>query len=157
MFAATADQLIAERVRQDFWWLRAARWLVHPDRQHDRGLRLWLWLLWPIGFPVSLVYAQALPYLLNRALPPVLQQLPWVTDRELLGSLENLFKLCHELLRVVGKYSLARGKVAYWLEELDEQIDTLEFVRAHGGELDAAVAEIRAHHARGDSRSPRRA
>jgi hypothetical protein len=145
MFVATADQL-AETVRQDFWWLRAARWILHSDRQNDHRFRFWVWLLLPIGFVFSMFYAQLLPFLFDRALPPILRQLPWTTNREILARVEDLLRVCHELLRVVGKYSLARKKTALWLDELDEQIDSLEFVRLNGTDVDAEIAQIRGRH-----------
>ena len=147
MFAATADQF-AEQVRQELWWLRAVRWLVHPDRQREHRWKLVRWLLWPFAVPLMLVYAQALPFLTERTVRPILSQLPWITDRELLARIEDLFRLLYALLRKLGPLSLARTKLAYWLEELDEQLDTLEFVRMHGPDVDTTIAQIRAHHAK---------
>ena len=72
--------------------------------------------------------------------------IPWVTERKLLARIENLFRLFYELLRELGPRSLAKTKVAYWLEELDEQLDSLEFVREYGADLDATIAEVRSHH-----------
>lgn len=147
MFAATADQFAAQ-MRHELWWLQAARWVVHPDRKRELRWKLMRWALLPIAAPLSLIYAQALPFLTERTVRPILVQLPWVTDRELLARIEDLFRLLYELLRELGPWSLARAKVAYWLEELDEQLDSLEFVREHSTEVDSTIAQLRAHHAR---------
>jgi hypothetical protein len=65
-----------------------------------------------------------------------------------LARIEDFFRLLYESLSMFGRFSLARSKVAYWLDELDEQIDMLEFTRRHGSALDATIAELGVHHAR---------
>ena len=145
MYAATADQFAA-RIRHELWWLNTMRWMMHPDREQELRWRLLRWVLAPITFLLSLIYAQALPFFIERTVRTILPQLPWVTERKLLARIENLFRLFYELLRELGPRSLAKTKVACWLEELDEQLDSLEFVREYGADLNATIAEVRSHH-----------
>lgn len=150
MYAATPDEF-ADQVHRRIRLLRIAEWLVHPDRERERRWRYLRWPIFLIAFLPALIYAQALPHLIERAVTPIIPRLPWTTDRELLARVEDYFQLLHAVLAELGKWSLARGKVEYWLEELDEQIDMLEVVRERGSEIDETIAAVRAHHARQES------
>lgn len=147
MVAITQDQF-EDKVRRDFVWLRAGRWLLHPDREQESRWKVLRWILGPPMFVVSLAYAQVLPFLVERTAGPILRLLPAVEDPKLLARIEDLFRVLYLLLDEFGGWSLARSRVSYWLEELDEYIDALELVRSHGCELDETIGSIHEHHER---------
>lgn len=112
-------QLAASRVR---WWLGTA--------------------LQVVAFPVFLLLAQFAPFMIRRHVALVVPHLPNVTNRADLAWVKDALTLYHEAMVAYAPFCLFRREAASVLEELDEQLDSLEFVAAHDAFLQETVAQI---------------
>lgn len=109
----------------------------------DSHVRWWFGLLLRVlGFPLFLVAAQAAPFVFRRHLALVLPQLPNVTDRTDLAWVRDALTLYHESLKAYAPFCLFRRTARELLEEIDEHLDSLEFVAANDDFLRETVAKI---------------
>ena len=106
-------------------------------------VRSWLWLLAAIFlYPLCLFFAQLAPFIFRKHLDAIKPYLPAVTDRATLAWLKDAFTLYHVALKGYRNISLFRGRLDALLEDLDEEIDSLEFVLQQDKFLQETVAEI---------------
>lgn len=112
-------QLAASRVR---WWLGT--------------------MLRVVAFPVFLLLAQFAPFIIRQHVALVVPHLPNVTDRKDLAWVKDALALYHDALKAYAPFCLFRQVSASVLEEIDEQLDSLEFVAAHDNFLQETVAQI---------------
>ena len=106
-------------------------------------VRSWLWLLVAIFiYPVFLVVAQVAPFAIRKHLDAIKPYLPAVTDRASLAWLKDAFTLYHLALKGYRHVCLFRGRLDTLLNDLDEEIDSLEVVLGQEKFLQETVAEI---------------
>ena len=106
-------------------------------------VRTWLWLLVAIFvYPVFLIIGQLAPFVMRKHLDAIKPYLPSVTDRATLAWLKDAFTLYYMALKGYRHVSLFRGRLDALLEDLDEEIDSLEFVLVQEKLLQETVAEI---------------
>ena len=106
-------------------------------------VRSWLWLLAAIFlYPLFLVFGQLAPFVFRKHLDAIKPYLPAVTDRSSLSWLKDAFTLYHMALKGYRHVCLFRGHLDALLDDLDEEIDSLEFVLGQEKFLQETVAEI---------------
>ncbi len=105
-----------------------------------RGL-VWI-ILRVILFVPFLVFAQVTPFMFRRHLALILPHLPDVTDPKDLAWLKDAFTLYYVTLEEYRPYCLFRRTTRELLDELDEQIDSLEFVTTHAEFLRETIDHI---------------
>jgi hypothetical protein len=107
-------------------------------------VRWWLvLLLWVILFPIAILpLAQVVPFLFRRHVALAIPHLPNIDNPADLAWVKDVLTLYHESLKVYARFSLFRRQAQDVLDELDEELDSLEFVTTHKDFLDKAVAQI---------------
>lgn len=106
-------------------------------------VRSWLWFLVAVFvYPVFVVIAQVAPFIIRNHLDAIKPYLPAVTDRPSLAWLKDAFTLYHMALKGYRYVCLFRGRLDALLDDLDEEIDSLEFVLGQEKFLQETVAEI---------------
>ena len=114
--------------------------MVQVARSKAQG---WLWsLVAKIVYPLFVLVAQFAPFVIRKHLDAITPYLPAVTDRATLEWLKDAFTLYHMALKDYRSVCLFRGRLDALLDDLDEEIDSLEFVLGHDKFLQETVAEI---------------
>jgi hypothetical protein len=114
--------------------------IAQAARSH---MRWWLWLLVAVlVYPAFFVFAQVVPFVFGNHVNLIKPYLPSVTDRTSLIWLKDAFTLYHAALTDYRRVCLFRGRVDAILDELDEEIDSLELVLERGKFLQDTAAEI---------------
>lgn len=109
----------------------------------NSGLRGLVWILLRVVLFVPFVaFAQVTPFVFRRHLALILPHLPEVTDPQDLAWLKDAFTLYHETLKGYQPYCLFRHTTRETLDELDEQIDSLEFVITNAAFLRETLDQI---------------
>lgn len=106
-------------------------------------VRSWLWLLAAIFlYPLFIFFGQLAPFIFRKHLDAIAPHLPAVTDRATLAWLKDAFTLYHMALKDYRSVCLFRGRLDALLDDLDEEIDSLELVLGQEKFLQQTVAEI---------------
>jgi hypothetical protein len=98
-------------------------------------------LLIPL-FPVVVLFAQVVPFIFRRHLNVILPALPFIQSREDLTNLKTAFTLYFWALKGYRPFCLLRRQVDILLEDLDDEIDSIDLVIERGEELRGMVSEI---------------
>lgn len=93
-------------------------------------------------FVPFVLLAQFVPFIFRRHLALLIPSLPDVHSPADLAWVKDALVLYHESLRAYSRFSAFRREANDMLEEIDEQIDSLEFIAGHRDFLDKATAQI---------------
>ncbi len=105
--------------------------------------RWWLaWVLLVILFPFFLLFAQFVPFVFRTHLATLFPLLPRVTDRNDLAWVKDVLILYCETIKVYKPFCFFRRQADDLIDEIDEHLDSLEFVAANDQYLQGAVAQI---------------
>jgi len=95
-----------------------------------------------VVFPVFLVLAQFVPFIFERHLALLIPRLPDVRGADDLALVKDALMLYHESLKAYAAFCLFRRKASDMLDDIDEQLDSLEFIASNRQFLDGALAHI---------------
>jgi len=103
------------------------------------------WLLFVLRvllFVRIVVLAQFVPFVFRRHLALLIPSLPNVHSPADLAWVRDALVLYHESLKAYARFCLFRSQINEMLDEVDEHLDSLEFVASHKDFLDKATAQI---------------
>ncbi|OGI39020.1 MAG: hypothetical protein A2140_07930 [Candidatus Muproteobacteria bacterium RBG_16_62_13] len=105
--------------------------------------RWWLaWVLLVVMLPFILVLAQTVPFVFRPHLAILFPLLPRVTSRVELAWAKDILTLYCETLKIYKPFCLFRRQTNELIDEIEEHLDSLEFVAANEQFLQGAVAKI---------------
>lgn len=104
----------------------------------------WLrWVLLVFLAPFLWLIAQLVPILFKQHLQIVFPILPYLKERESLILLKDVFLLYHEVLKGYRELAIVgRKRFDFLIEDLDEQIDSIEFVLENQPFLENALSHL---------------
>lgn len=106
-------------------------------------VRWWLVrLLRVVVYPIFLVLAQFVPFIFRQHLALLIPRLPDISAPADLAFAKDALLLYHESMKAYGRFCVFRRLARDVLDEIDEQLDSLEFVTSNKEFLDKAVADI---------------
>lgn len=106
-------------------------------------IRWWVGLiLRAVVFPFFVVLAQFVPFIYSRHIALLVPLLPDVQSPRDLAFAKDALTLYHVSLKEYSRFCLFQRRAEATLDEIEEQLDSLEFVTANKEFLDRAVAQI---------------
>lgn len=88
------------------------------------------------------VCAQVVPFVYRRHLALLVPQLPHIQSEVDFAFVKDALTLYYFSLREYARYCLFKRQALDLLDEIEEQLDSIEFVSANKQFLDSAVAQI---------------
>lgn len=104
--------------------------------------RWWARVLVTILGGVLLVYAQILPVFTRRALPALAERMSAIESEDELREFRGKLHLARYVLNTLKRYSLFRSVADEVVSELEEHIDSIDFVLGNRSRLDAAMSNL---------------
>lgn len=133
---AAALHPFVQAVQRDWPLFNVAQ--LAASKMHS-GLVLVLRIL---AFFPFLLLAQVVPFIFRRHLALLIPGLPNVQSPGDLAWVKDALVLYHESLKAYSRFSVFRAQANEMLEEIDEHLDSLEFITSHKDFLDRATAQI---------------
>jgi hypothetical protein len=101
-----------------------------------------LFLLRVLLFLPIVILAQFVPFIFRRHLALLIPRLPDVHNPADLAWVKDALVLYYESIKAYSPFCVFRGQMREMLDEVDEQLDSLEFAASHKEFLDKATAQI---------------
>ena len=102
-------------------------------------------VLSPIIIPFLFIFAQVAPILFKNHLNKIIPYLPYIDDFNVLSVIKDIFAIYFYALKDYRPFCIfTRNKLDDLVDELDEHIDSLEYVIKNHEFLSAAVDKIEA-------------
>jgi len=120
------------------------QWVAKTKRNLKSILILVAFIVFsPIIIPILFIFAQVAPILFENHLDKIIPYLPYIDNFNVLSMIKDIFAIYLYTLKGYRRLCIfTRNKLDNLIEELDEHIDSLEYVIENHEVLSAAVDKI---------------
>lgn len=101
------------------------------------------YLLLTILFPLALIVAQFVPVIFGRHIKLILPHLPYIKDTKTLLWIKDIFLLYYYSLKEYRRLCLFKKGINSLIDEVDEQIDSIEFFLNNRQQLQNVIESIK--------------